>query len=70
MKYLKKGLKIILYTIIAIIGGWYVWTQVLTTTDTSTSKLPPTAICRDGSYSYSQHRQGTCSRHGGVSEWK
>lgn len=28
-----------------------------------------TARCRDGSYSYSQHRQGTCSWHGGVAEW-
>ena len=28
-----------------------------------------TARCRDGSYSFSQHRQGTCSHHGGVSEW-
>ncbi len=28
-----------------------------------------TAQCRDGSYSYSQHRQGTCSGHGGVAQW-
>lgn len=28
-----------------------------------------TAKCRDGSYSYSQHRQGTCSGHGGVAQW-
>ncbi|WP_287881484.1 DUF3761 domain-containing protein [Aquitalea sp.] len=28
-----------------------------------------TAKCRDGSYSFSQHHRGTCSRHGGVSEW-
>lgn len=27
------------------------------------------AKCRDGSYSYSQHRQGTCSGHGGVAAW-
>jgi hypothetical protein len=25
-----------------------------------------TAQCRDGSYSFSQHRRGTCSHHGGV----
>jgi hypothetical protein len=31
--------------------------------------LPPTAICRDGAYSYSAHRSGTCSHHGGVAEW-
>jgi len=28
-----------------------------------------TAICEDGSYSYSEHRQGTCSHHGGVKQW-
>lgn len=28
-----------------------------------------TAICRDGTYSYSQHRSGTCSHHGGVMSW-
>jgi len=28
-----------------------------------------TARCRDGSYSFSQHRRGTCSWHGGVAIW-
>jgi hypothetical protein len=28
-----------------------------------------TAQCRDGSYSFSQNRRGTCSRHGGVAKW-
>lgn len=28
-----------------------------------------TAKCRDGSLSYSQHRRGTCSHHGGVATW-
>lgn len=27
------------------------------------------ALCADGTYSFSQHRQGTCSHHGGVSSW-
>ena len=27
------------------------------------------AQCRDGSYSFSQHRSGTCSHHGGVAKW-
>ncbi|MEW6737165.1 MAG: DUF3761 domain-containing protein [Acidobacteriota bacterium] len=33
--------------------------------------VPPgaTAICRDGTYSYSQSRRGTCSHHGGVRQW-
>jgi len=28
-----------------------------------------TARCRDGSMSRSQHRSGSCSRHGGVAAW-
>ncbi len=29
----------------------------------------PTAICKDGTYSYSKRRSGTCSHHKGVSKW-
>lgn len=29
----------------------------------------PTALCSDGSYSYSAHHSGTCSWHGGVAAW-
>jgi hypothetical protein len=28
-----------------------------------------TAKCKDGTYSKSAHRSGTCSSHGGVAEW-
>lgn len=28
-----------------------------------------TARCTDGTYSFSQHRQGTCSGHRGVAQW-
>ena len=27
------------------------------------------ALCRDGTYSFSKNRRGTCSHHGGVSKW-
>lgn len=27
------------------------------------------ARCRDGTYSFSRHHSGTCSRHGGVAQW-
>ncbi|GGR11678.1 DUF3761 domain-containing protein [Deinococcus ruber] len=32
---------------------------------------PPgaSAHCRDGTYSFSTHRRGTCSHHGGVDNW-
>jgi 5-methylcytosine-specific restriction endonuclease McrA len=35
------------------------------------SSPPPgaTALCRDGTYSFSRHRSGTCSYHGGVARW-
>jgi hypothetical protein len=38
---------------------------------TSDNSIPAgaSARCRDGTYSFSQSRRGTCSRHGGVSEW-
>jgi hypothetical protein len=37
----------------------------------ATAAAPPgaTALCRDGTYSYSQHHSGTCSHHGGVAKW-
>jgi len=38
-------------------------------TSSSSSSSGATAQCNDGSYSYSQHRSGTCSRHGGVARW-
>jgi hypothetical protein len=28
-----------------------------------------TARCGDGSYSFSQNHRGTCSHHGGVTDW-
>ncbi len=28
-----------------------------------------TALCRDGTYSFSRSRRGTCSRHGGIAVW-
>jgi len=36
------------------------------------SQQPPpgaTAECRDNTYSFSTHRRGTCSHHGGVKRW-
>ncbi|HET6815815.1 MAG TPA: DUF3761 domain-containing protein [Mycobacteriales bacterium] len=35
----------------------------------STSTSGATAKCVDGTLSYSAHRSGTCSHHGGVAEW-
>ncbi len=37
----------------------------------SAAAAPPgaTALCHDGTYSYSKHHSGTCSHHGGVAKW-
>jgi hypothetical protein len=38
----------------------------------TTDGSPPagaSAQCRDGTYSFSLHHQGTCSHHGGVDHW-
>ncbi len=34
-----------------------------------TAPAGASAVCRDGTYSYSQNRRGTCSHHGGVAQW-
>jgi hypothetical protein len=47
-------------------------TVVAVAVSTPASATPPpgaTARCRDGTYSFSQHRSGTCSHHGGVAQW-
>lgn len=38
---------------------------------TSSNQAPAgaTAKCGDGSFSFSQHHRGACSRHGGVVSW-
>src|SRR6202011_2756410 len=40
-----------------------------TATATNTDPTGATAKCKDGTYSKSRHRSGTCSSHGGVAEW-
>ena len=35
----------------------------------ATSPEGASAQCNDGTYSFSEHRRGTCSHHGGVGEW-
>jgi hypothetical protein len=37
--------------------------------ESSTVPASATAHCADGTYSFSEHRSGTCSYHGGVAEW-
>jgi Protein of unknown function (DUF3761) len=43
--------------------------RVQSPTQSSTAPARATAQRRDGSYSFSQSRRGTCSHHGGVGRW-
>jgi hypothetical protein len=43
--------------------------KVQSPTNSSTVPDGATAICNDGTYSFSQSRRGTCSHHGGVRQW-
>jgi len=45
-------------------------TAVSTAATRSSWPVGATARCRDGTYSFSQTRSGTCSHHGGVAEWR
>ena len=51
----------------------FVVSVVVALTAAAAFAAPPpgaAAQCRDGTYSYSQHRSGTCSSHGGVAVWQ
>jgi hypothetical protein len=53
-------------------NGTYVNTYGNTVCSPYVSSSAPagaTAKCVDGTYSFSQSRSGTCSRHGGVADW-
>jgi uncharacterized protein DUF3761 len=53
-------------------NGTYVNSKGQTVPRPENCSGPPkgaTAQCRDGSYSFSQSRRGTCSHHGGVGKW-
>jgi hypothetical protein len=45
--------------------------QVHSPANTTDNTIPAgaSARCNDGTYSFSQHRSGTCSHHGGVATW-
>jgi len=53
-------------------NGTYVNSKGQTVQRPENCSGPPkgaTAQCRDGSYSFSASRRGTCSHHGGVAKW-
>src|SRR5450755_4749980 len=53
-------------------NGTYVNSKGQTVPRPENCSAPPkgaTAQCRDGTYSFSKGRRGTCSHHGGVAKW-
>jgi hypothetical protein len=53
-------------------NGTYVNNKGQTVPRPENCSAPPkgaTAQCRDGTYSFSKSRRGTCSHHGGVAKW-
>lgn len=50
-------------------GDTYVNSAGNTVESPNSNPSGATALCRDGTYSHSQSRRGTCSRHGGVAQW-
>lgn len=53
-------------------NGTYVNSKGQTVKRPENCSSPPqgaTAQCRDGTYSFSKSRRGTCSHHGGVGKW-
>jgi hypothetical protein len=53
-------------------NGTYVNSKGQTVPRPENCSEPPkgaTAQCRDGTYSFSKSRRGTCSHHGGVAKW-
>jgi len=54
----------------AVNGAYSIVDRVETERWNATNPPPvASAICRDGTKSYSQHAQGTCSHHDGVDHW-
>lgn len=53
--------------------GYYnkdgIWVPSPTHTPDGTPPAGATARCRDGTFSFSMSRRGTCSHHGGVARW-
>ena len=59
------------YTPTYILPETYTPSQTTSTSrpNYNTNSSGATAVCRDGTLSYSRNRRGTCSRHGGVARW-
>jgi len=68
---MRMAIPIVLVSLVSAAGASGA-VQVSAASATQSGTSPPpgaTAICRDGTFSFSLHRSGTCSHHGGVAQW-
>ena len=58
-------------SVFAAVGYYYNsnGTKVSSPVKAITAPYGASAKCKDGTYSFSKHRSGTCSGHRGVSKW-
>src|SRR5947208_9284651 len=57
------------FALVCAVGACALVGVVVATASVRAAPPGATARCNDGTYSYSQHRSGTCSHHGGVAQW-
>src|SRR5258708_24411376 len=68
-RYMKKILPIALALLCFISTAQAAGQRKHRSTHRRNQSATATATCRDGTTSYSAHRRGTCSHHGGVKTW-
>jgi uncharacterized protein DUF3761 len=65
----RRRLAVVALVTVGVLGACGNGTTKLDPISVTGQQAGASAQCRDGTYSHSQHRSGTCADHGGVSRW-